>query len=155
MQSLVSLLPTRQQIVRLGLAGLAGFIVWELYSKGVLPALFGNPLDPTGLILKVFGLGKEFKSAAFGLHVLTGVVAYPVAFYVLIRGIRSFGPVADGLVLGLATWVFAAGIMTPLAGAGFFGGFALWVWKSLVGHLLYGLTVSLVFNFRRKVLVQA
>ena len=152
MQSLVSLLPTRQQIVRLGLAGLAGFIVWELYSKGVLPALFGKPLDPTGLILKVFGLGTEFKSAAFALHVLTGVVAYPLAFYGLVRWVRSFGPVADGIVLGLLTWVFAAGVMTPLAGAGLFGGFALWVWKSLAGHLLYGLAVSLVFNFRRQAL---
>ena len=44
------------------------------------------------------------------------------------------------------TWLFA--VAAPIAGSAFFVGFAPWVWKSLVGRVLYGLLLSLIFHRR-------
>ncbi len=148
-------LPTKQELSRLALAGIAGLIVWELYAQGLLPAIFDKGLSPVKLILAVFGLSADYATPATILHMLTAVVFYPIGFYVLVRWIFSFGPVTNGLVLGILTWLFAVAILPPIAGAPFFGAFKLWVWKSLVGHVFYGLVVSLVFHHSRREQVAA
>ena len=46
------------------------------------------------------------------------------------------------------TWLFAVAVAAPIGGGAFFGGFAPWVWTSLVGHVLYGHVPSLIFHRR-------
>lgn len=150
MPSLQSLIPTKQQAIRLILAGIVAVILWEITTRLIFPALFDVKLQPAILILKLFGLGKEYKSYAFGLHLLTGAVFYPIGFYVLVRAIFSLGPIIDGILFGVATWVFGLGIIAPIAGIPAFVNFNKGAWLSLAGHLVYGITLALVVRHRKR-----
>lgn len=141
-------LPAPAALLRLIVAGVAAFIAWEIYSKWGLQLVFGKGLDPSKLIINVLGLPKDQTTLAFLLHAVTGIVSFPIAFYILKR-ITGLGVLSAGLAIGIATWFFAVGIATPIAGGPFLGAFKSWVWKSLAGHLLYGLVLSAVFGERK------
>lgn len=149
MPALQDIVPNKQQAVRLVLAGVLAVILWEITTRLVFPALFDVKLQPAILILKLFGLGKEYKSYAFALHLFTGAVLYPIGFYVLVRAIFSFGGFVDGILFGVATWAFGLGIIAPIAGIPAFVNFNKGAWLSLAGHLVYGITLALVFRNRK------
>jgi len=124
-------LPVQSTILRLLVAGVAAFSAWEIYSKWGLQLVFGKGLDPSKLIINVFGLPKDQTTFAFLLHAVTGIVSFPIAFYILKR-ITGLGVLSAGIAIGLATWFFAVGIATPIAGGPFLGAPKLWAWNSLV-----------------------
>lgn len=148
MTSQTGIVPSPGTVIRLFLAGTAAFVAWELYSKWGLELVFGKGLDPSKLIINVLGLAKDQTTLAYILHAITGIVSFPVAFYVVKR-VSHQGILGSGILIGLLTWLFAVGIATPIAGGAFLGGLKAWVWKSLAGHLLYGLVLSFVFGNRR------
>jgi hypothetical protein len=149
MPALQDIVPNKQQAVRLVLAGVVAVILWEITTRLVFPALFDVKLQPAILILKLFGLGKEYKSHAFALHLLTGAVFYPIGFYILVRAVFSAGAFFDGILFGVATWAFGLGVIAPIAGIPAFVNFNKGAWLSLVGHLVYGITLALVFRHRK------
>jgi len=128
---------------RLAVGGVAGLVVWEIFARAVAPLWIGEALDPTGLVEAALGIGGV---GAFVVHLLTGLVAYPLVWMLAVA------PAAAALALpwwlaaagyGVALWVFALGIIAGLV-AGFppFLGFAALAWASLVGHVLMTLATA-------------
>ena len=147
MANAAQFLPSRQELLRLLIAGVVAVVAWELFTRGVLPILFDKKLEPAILILKLFGLSKEYKQVAYGLHLFTGIVAYPIGYWIFTRKILSFGTFADGVLFGVLTWVFALGVIAPIAGIPFFVNFILSTWLSLAGHILFGLALAYWVRF--------
>ena len=131
----------------LAVSGAAGTIVFLLLSQ-VSMVLFGRLLHPTNLITKVaktvLGVDIALPTAEV-THLLTGIVFYPLGFVLILIVLKMRSAMHAGLLLGVATWFFAQGILSPIIGRPFMNGFGSFTWVSLVGHSLYGLTVAIVF----------
>lgn len=137
-----------RSIVLVVLAGLIGELVLELIAWGLAPLLLGRPMQPAmlvaGLARSLFGFGLPMP-AAFILHLVAGVIVFPLG-YLLLRawtGIKS--PAIAGVVWGIVLWLFAQAILAPLAGRPFMLGFGLYTWAALVAHVAYALAVALSF----------
>jgi hypothetical protein len=126
------------------IAAVAALIAWEVFARLLAPLWIGGPLQPTGLVKSLFAnvLGLPIgPTAAQAIHVATGLLVYPAAFFLATR-IKSLGWIADGAVLGAATWFFALGIVAPASGLPFLLGAGAITWAALVGHLVYGLVIA-------------
>ena len=136
----------------LGIAAVAALIAWEIFARAIAPAWIGGPLQPTGLAKSLFAnvLGLPIgQTAAQAVHIATGLIAYPAA-YALITRFKSLGWVADGAIVGIATWFFAVGIVAPASGMPFLLGMGAMTWAALTGHLVYGLALTGGFTLARK-----
>lgn len=134
-------------IAKLFAAGLIGLLVWEAIARFVAPAVIGGPLSPIGLIVSLFKkqLGVDpGPQLAAALHYATGIVFYPIGYWLLIRITRLNAWIA-GSVWGVATWILALGIFALLAGFPFMLNFSNLTWMSLAGHLGYALSAALAF----------
>jgi len=128
-------------VVAIVAAASLGLILWEIFARGVAPLWIGSTLQPTGLIKNLFAntLGISVgDTLALAIHLATGLVIYPVAFYAVTR-ICSFGWIANGFLFGAATWFFAVGVVAPLAGLPFLLVLNPITWAALAGHILYSL----------------
>ncbi|MDZ7713471.1 MAG: hypothetical protein U5L06_10320 [Rhodovibrio sp.] len=134
------------------IAAVVALIAWEIFARAIAPVWIGGPLQPTGLVKSLFAnvLGLPIGQAGAQLvHIATGILVYP-AVYVAATRIKSLGWIADGALLGAATWFFAIGIVAPLSGLPFLLGVGAITWAALAGHLVYGLTVAGGFALARK-----
>lgn len=133
---------------RLAIGGAAGLATWEVFARLLTPQVLGGPLEPAALIISLFenltGLNPG-RTVAEALHYATGIVLYPLAYWILTRLARSLGPTLDGLLWGVATWVIALGLFASLAGLPFMLGFIALSWMSLVGHMLYAMVAVTTF----------
>lgn len=143
-------IPTSKTVINLMLGGCAALGFWELFSA-VPTAWFAEyPLEPPELVRSLFKhqLGLEIGTpTAKLLHYLTGILFYPLAYFILTRHVRSFGMPADGWIWGVITYFIALGFFAPLAGQTFL---LLDVprlsFMSLVGHAIYGYIAAYVFE---------
>ena len=53
---------------------------------------------------------------------------------------------ADGLLVGVGTWILALGVFVSHAGIPFMLNWGGLAWMSLVGHVIYGLLVAATFE---------
>ena len=127
------------------LAGGAGLVVWEIFARGVAPLWLGHPLEAAGLVEAGLGIGGP---AAQVIHILTGLIAFPIGYIAFARPIvRAVAPWLPWSVVGLGygagLWVFAMFVIAHLlAGMPAFLGFGAIAWASLIGHLALGLAIS-------------
>ena len=136
----------------LAIAAVAALIAWEIFARAIAPAWIGGPLQPTGLAKSLFAnvIGLPIgQTAAQAVHIATGVIAYPAAYFLVTR-FKSLGWIADGAILGIVTWFFAIGIVAPASGLPFLLGMGAMMWAALVGHVVYGLVVAGGFTLARK-----
>jgi hypothetical protein len=134
------------------IAAVAALIAWEVFARLLAPLWIGGPLQPTGLVKSLFANVLSLpigQTAAQAVHVATGLLVYPAAFFAATR-IKSLGWIADGAILGVATWFFAIGIVAPISGLPFLLGMGAMMWAALVGHVVYGLVVAGGFALARK-----
>ena len=133
------------------IAAVAALIAWEIFARLLAPLWIGGPLQPTGLVKSLFAnvLGLPIGAVtAQVVHIATGLLVYPAAYLAASRTL-SLGWLADGLVLGAATWFFAIGIVAPVSGLPFLLGVGAITWAALAGHLVYGLAVTGGFKLVR------
>lgn len=127
------------------LGGLLGLVVWEAFARLVAPPWIGFALEPTALVEAAFGIGG---AGALVVHVLTGLVAFPLGWLAVARPLAvALGLPwwAGGLAYGVGLWAFALFVMAHLvAGMPAFLGFQAVAWASLVGHLGYALALAAV-----------
>lgn len=144
----------RRLVVTILVAGLSADLAWEVWARGVTPFLVGGPLEPAGLVQSVFGLSSRFVAEL--IHLLVGVVAYPIGYVFVARPLqRALFPGLPLLVTaigyGIGLWIFALYVMAHLiAGLPAFLGFIPLTWASLAGHLIFGLVVAGVVAWREK-----
>jgi hypothetical protein len=127
-------------------------VVWEIWARLITPLWVGGPLEPAALVQSVFGLSS--RTIAEAIHLLVGLIAYPIGYIFIARPIAKaifpFLPwwiVALGYGIGL--WIFALYIMAHLiAGLPPFLGFIPLTWASLIGHMLFALAGGAVVKAR-------
>ena len=116
-----------------------------LRGKGKL-SLLKAPLQ---LIKALFSYRLGFEPSdpmAKALHYVTGVIGYPLGYFLLTRNGVSLGRRYDGWLWGTFTTFIALGIFAPLAGLPFmllaWGGQLTFM--STIGHALYGAMAAYV-----------
>lgn len=127
--------------------GAVGFGFWEFYTGVLLPTLLGISFGPIGLVQssvdKLIGFRPEY-AVAFALHAFTGIVAYSLAYSWVLRPVmQRLHWSIPAAVLGVATWIFALGIMAPFAfNAPFMLNFGNVSLLSGFGHLIMALIIG-------------
>lgn len=144
-------LPHLKDVVALMIGGLAGFALWEAWAAIPTPLVAGGPLEPPALIKALFMAQLGFEPphvVAVLLHFLTGVLFYPLGYFLITRNIGSLGRPLDGWLWGAFTTFIALGVFAPLAGLPFM----LLAWggqltlMSTIGHAIYGALAAHVFE---------
>jgi hypothetical protein len=145
-----SVIPSPATLWRLALGGAAGFGFWEVFSSTATHWAAGFPLQPPELIKSLFQhqLGVSVgQPAAVLLHGLTGLLFYPIGYFVLSRAFPRPGWVFWGWTWGVMTYFIALGFFAPLAGQSFLlRDVPVLSFMSLVGHAIYGWLAALVFE---------
>jgi hypothetical protein len=136
------------------LAGAAADVTWEFWARVITPSLpgVGGPLEPAALVQSVFGF--EHLLAAEAIHLIVGLVFYPLGYLFIARPLQRlvlprlpWWLTAAGFGVGL--WIFALYVMAHLiAGLPPFLEFIPLAWASLAGHILFGLVVGAVVRLR-------
>jgi hypothetical protein len=143
----------RQAVAGRGLAallgaGVAGELVFEAIAWGVAPLVIDMPVQPAFLIAMLLDrlVGQDLNyGGAFILHFLSGVALFPVAYRLIVGPLADRRGLAAGFVWGLALWLAAQGLLSPLAGGVPFGGPGLYAPVSLGAYLAYALVVAVVY----------
>jgi len=150
-----------RSIVTLLVSGAFAILAFDLLGqtlspllKDVIPTL-GAKLAPVALANQslgvITGLGTKFISQngiGHGLHLLTGLFAYPIGYMFIARPIsQKIAPIvpwwAVGIAYGVVLWVFALYVMAHLvAGNPAFLGWSGITWVALWGHIVFGLVVA-------------
>jgi len=104
------------------------------------------------VITKLFGVTTP--GGAFVLHLLTGLLFYPVGYLFFARPIaQAYAPRTPwwvvGTIYGAFIWLWAVYVMAYLvAGLPAFFGFTEFTWVALVGHVLFGWVAAAVIRWR-------
>ena len=132
--------------VRLGMAFLGGFIGTLLItamSYVVSPLIAGVPTDIAALLSEMLG-GSWI--AGLIAHFMIGTLILPTLYALFVFSRLKGHATVRGMTWGAILWLFAQTIVMPMTGAGFFSanvGGLLSATGSLLGHLLYGLSLGL------------
>ena len=149
-------------------AGAAATVAFDLFGQFVSPLLkgiaapwLGAKLAPVPLaqavLSKITGIsGRELGALGipYGLHILTGLIAYPLGWLLVVRPVwQRLAPglhwSLPGVAYGIALWVFALYIMAHLiAGNAPFLGFGSITWVALWGHIVFALVAAGVIEAR-------
>jgi hypothetical protein len=143
-------IPSAGTVWRLVLGGAAGLGIWEVFSRTLTHWAAGFPLQPPELVKSLFehqlGLAISTPMAEL-LHGFTGLVGYPIAYFVLSRFLPMIGMPAIGWIWGVITYFIALGFFAPLAGQPFLlHSFPVLSIMSLIGHAIYGYVAAEVFE---------
>ncbi|MEO0624022.1 MAG: hypothetical protein AAF183_17615 [Pseudomonadota bacterium] len=150
------------------LAGALATIAFDLFGQTISPMLkslaspyLGAKLAPVPLaqavLAKVTGIpGKELASLGipYGLHTLTGLIAYPLGWLLVVRPMHArFAPQLHwsvaAIAYGIALWVFALyGMAHLIAGNAPFLGWGSITWVALWGHILFAVVAAAVIEAR-------
>ncbi len=146
----------RKVLTALGLSGIAALIAFDVFGQLLSPAAGFVELTPVALaelvIAKLFGVTTP--GGAFVLHLLTGLLFYPVGYLFAARPIaHAYAPQTPwwvvGTVYGAVTWLWAVYVMAYLvAGLPAFFGFTEFTWVALIGHVLFGWVAAAVIRWR-------
>jgi len=144
-------------------AGAFATIGFDLFGQFISPLLksiaspyLGAKLAPVGLANQSLGVIFGVKAGAIsalglghGIHVLTGLLLYPLGYMMLARPIsNAVAPLpwwVTGTAYGVVLFVFALYVMAHLvAGNPPFLGWGGITWVALWGHIVFGLIVAWV-----------
>ena len=156
-------------LVTLLISGAFAILAFDLFGQTISPLLkniiptLGAKLAPVPLanqsIGVITGLGTKFISQngiGHGVHLLTGLLAYPFGYMFIARPISQkivpfFPWWIIGTAYGVVLWVFALYVMAHLvAGNPAFLGWSGITWVALWGHIVFGLVVAGFVNWRHE-----
>ncbi|MEL6948423.1 MAG: hypothetical protein AAFO73_12480 [Pseudomonadota bacterium] len=142
-------------------------IGFDLFGQFVSPLLksvaspyLGAKLAPVGLANQSLAVlldvkGRAISSIGLGhaMHVLTGLLLYPLGYLLLARPIsNAVAPLpwwVTGTAYGVVLFVFALYVMAHLvAGNPPFLGWGGITWVALWGHIVFGLIVAAFAHYR-------
>ena len=138
------------------IAGALATIAFDLFGKGLSPLLGFAKLAPVPLAQSTLNVlfGGVPGGAADTLHILTGLLAYPLGYLLVARPVAArITPrlhwVLVATAYGVGLWVFALYIMAHLvAGNAPFLGFTGITWVAFWGHILFALVAAAVIERR-------
>ncbi len=161
---------TLDTLVTIVVAGALATVAFDFFGQTLSPLLrsiaspfLGAKLAPVPLASQVLSTvtgvpGRELGALGipYGLHTLTGLVAYPLGYLLVVRPLHQ--RVAPGLpwvvpaaLYGVALWVFALYVMAHLvAGNPAFLGWGGLTWVALWGHVIFALVAATVIEARAR-----
>ncbi|MCB9998431.1 MAG: hypothetical protein H6870_05695 [Methylobacteriaceae bacterium] len=106
-------LPSTRTLRNLFIGGYCALMAWEIWAR-TITAWVGGPLEPPELVRSLVqhwtGAELSLATATF-LHYAVGIFGYPIAYFVISRSFRRWGPALDLGVLGIFSaylaWRFA------------------------------------------------
>lgn len=149
-------------------AGAAATIAFDFFGQTLSPLLkslaspyLGAKLAPvplaTAAMSTLTGIpGKELSALGlpYGLHTLTGLIAYPLGYLLAVRPLhRAFAPglhwSVPAVLYGAVLWVFALYVMAHLVvGNPPFLGWGSITWVALWGHVIFAVVAAAVIEAR-------
>lgn len=118
--------------------GFVGTVAITLLMYYAAPMMTGQPMDIAAMLGSMLG-GSWIGGMV--LHVVNGIVVFPLVFTYALYDRLPGGPTMKGVVWGLVLWLLAQVMVMPIMGGGFFsadaGGLPA-VMGSLMGHAIYG-----------------
>lgn len=148
------------------IAGAMATVAFDLFGQTISPLLsslptLGAKLAPvplaTSSLAAITGVpGKELSALGLphGLHILTGLIAYPLGWLLVARPIwtRTLPQIPwiiPAVAYGVVLWVFALYVMAHLvAGMPAFLGFSGITWVALWGHIVFAVVAAGVIQAR-------
>ncbi|MSU89729.1 hypothetical protein GE300_08870 [Rhodobacteraceae bacterium 2CG4] len=137
-------------------AGALATVAFDAFGQGLTPLLGFARLAPVPLATSVLNVvfGASPDGAAYLLHMLAGLVAYPLGWLLVARPVwRAVAPglhwSVPAVAYGVGLWIFAVYVMAHLiAGNPPFLGFTGITWVALWGHILFALVAAAVIEAR-------
>ncbi|GIT90951.1 hypothetical protein JANAI62_14050 [Jannaschia pagri] len=136
------------------IAGALATIAFDLFGQGLSPLFGFAKLAPVGLatgtVKSVFGVAP--KGIGDVVHILTGMIAYPLGYFLVARPLAAkFTPWLHwslvSVAYGVGLWVFALYFVAHLiAGNAPFLGFSGITWVALWGHVLFAVVAAAVIE---------
>lgn len=135
-------------------AGALATIAFDLFGQGLSPLFGFAKLAPVGLANGTLNavFGSSPKGATDALHIMTGLLAYPLGYLLIARPIsgKILPNVHWSLVAisyGIGLWVFVLyGMAHLVTGLKPFLGFTGITWVALWGHILFALVAAWVLE---------
>jgi len=135
------------KVSRILFGGLAASIVITMMMYFGASMMLGAPMDIAGEIAQMIGTPWMLGMI---MHFVLGTVVFSFAYaFVAPRFVWGNAPIR-GMTWGVALWVVAMFMMSPMMGKGLFMGGMPPAIASLVGHLAYGLTLGVIVGIPAK-----
>ncbi|MCL7419679.1 MAG: DUF1440 domain-containing protein [Methylobacter sp.] len=126
------------------IGGFTGTLMMTLMMQFAAPMMIGQPMDIAAMLGNMMG---GVYALGMTVHILLGVVVFPLLYAVLLFRFLPGAPVVKGLLFGTGLWLLAATMVMPMAGAGFFmseiGGIKA-AMAALMGHWVYGVLLGAI-----------
>lgn len=143
-------------------AGAFATLAFDSYGQAISPLIGMSKLAPVPLATQTIQVLTGLKSPELGylLHVVTGLLFYPLGWYLIARPIQQrimpgLPWIATALVYGVVLWIFALYVMAHLvAGNPPFLGFTGITWVALIGHVLFAIVAAWIMETRQAVLIR-
>ena len=117
------------------LAGIVATAIETLMMYKGATMMIGQPMD---IALELGQMMNVSWTIGMILHVLLGIVIFPLAYASVARQLLPGPNVVRGIIWGLILWAVAMFVMSPMMGKGFFmGGMPQGV-AALLAHVVYG-----------------
>ncbi|GJL83927.1 MAG: hypothetical protein DHS20C01_35610 [marine bacterium B5-7] len=120
------------------IGGLAGFWMMSLIMKYTVPMMVGQSINFAALLGSLIGGVYEIGLV---IHVLLGVLVFPLVYACLLFRFLPGVPLVKGLLFGQMLWLITATMVMPMTGIGFFmteiGGIKVAL-AALVSYWIYG-----------------
>lgn len=144
-------------LLRLLFAGVLAIAAFDLFGQGISPWFGFAKLSPVGLAQSTINTitGVNSNPAAHILHYITGIIAYPLGWIIIVKPLAKkfapqFGWFLVSVAYGVGLWVFALFVMASLvAGMPMFLGFTGITWVALLGHIIFAVVAAWVLETRR------
>lgn len=130
-------------------AGIVAEIVFEILALIIAPLFLGQAMKPALLVaaLSQEVLGVRISAGtAWLVHLLAGIVLFPAGYALVSRGLGALAWPLAAICYAILLWLFAQGVLAPLAGRPFMLGFSAHTWASLVVHAIYVMTLAAALN---------
>ena len=138
---------TPVDVSRILIGGFVGTIAITLMMYFGASMMIGAPMDIAGELAGMIGAPWMLGMV---MHFVLGTAIFSLAYaYAAPRFLLGSAPIR-GMTWGVALWLVAMLMMSPMMGKGLFMGAMPAAIASLVGHLAYGLTLGMILTIPAK-----
>lgn len=125
-------------------AGVVGTLVMTGIGLWIAPLMGLPPMNPADMLAGAMGGNVLLGWAG---HLMIGIVL--ALIYAVVAPWLPGPPPLRGALYALAPWILAMTVVMPMMGMPVFGGAAGPAIGSLIGHLVYGATVGVIYGHPR------
>jgi uncharacterized membrane protein YagU involved in acid resistance len=124
-------------------AGLVGTLVMTGVGVWAAPMMGIPPMNPAQMLAGAMGGSLMI---GWGAHLMIGTIL--ALGYALVQGRLPGSPAVRGALYSLAPFLMAQLLVLPMMGMPVFSGSLRLAMGSLVGHVVYGMVVGVVYGVR-------